>query len=101
MARLIDVRDQALPTQLSLRTGDVLVVSASGGFVSEGKPVVERLGPFIVGSLQPDGTILSPMGSPNTVLFWARQTGQATITVSLGDPFVNPQPTEVTVRVEG
>lgn len=100
MARLIDVEDvQSLPNQLDLHTGDLLVIKASGGFVSDGETVVERLGPFVPGSLQTNGTILSPMGSPNTVLFWARQTGQATVSVSLGDPFFNPQLVQVVVHV--
>lgn len=100
MARLIEVGDaQSLPPQLSLRTGDLLVVRASGGFVSDGETIIERLGPFVPGSLQADGTILEPIGSPSTILFRARQTGRSTLSVSLGDPFFNPQLVQVVLHV--
>lgn len=101
MARLIEIENvQQLRSPLSLRTGDVLMVKASGGFVQAGEGVVERLGPFMPGLMQNDQSILSPMGSPGTVMFLARHPGQATVAVVSGDPFFNPEHIGVDIRVD-
>lgn len=100
MARLIDIDDiQSLPSILHLNIGDLLMVKASGGFVKKGESSIERLGPFILGVLQKDHSILSPIGSPGTVIFVARKIGQATIAVATGDPFFNPQLVELEIRI--
>ena len=102
MAQLIEIDDvNALPSPLTIRIGDVLLVRASGGNIVTGEASIERLGPFITGlPLSDSNEILSPMGSPNTLMFVARSAGFATIEVATGDPYFNPQFTRVDVQVD-
>ncbi|HEV8072389.1 MAG TPA: hypothetical protein VGP76_32020 [Planctomycetaceae bacterium] len=93
MARLIElthVKNSHGP--VSIRVGDVLLISASGGLVQSGSSI-ELGGPYIpataVGS-----EVLTAMGGPHTMLAWARQHGPATLEIVTGDPW---QETEVTV----
>ena len=102
MAQLIEIDDvNALPSPLTIRIGDVLLVRASGGNIVTGEACIERLGPFITG-LPTGGSneLLSPMGSPNTIMFLARNAGPATIEVATGDPYFNPQFTRIEVQVD-
>ena len=102
MPRLIDVSAlQPLPSAISLRTGDLLLVRATGGAVVEGGATVEALGAFGAGTLAPDGSVLAAMGGPNAVLFLARELGRARIEVMRGDPWRGPRQAaiiEVTVE---
>jgi hypothetical protein len=92
MARLIEVQAaQALPASFTLEPGDLLLFQASGGHLLAGAGVVELLGAFLPGTMAPGGAIVSPMGAPNTVLFLARQPGQARIGVVRGDPWSRPE----------
>lgn len=102
MAQLIEVDDvNALPSPLTIRIGDVLVVRASGGNIVTGEASIERLGPFITGlPIGDSNELLSPMGSPHTVMFLARGSGPATIEIATGDPFFNPQFIRVEIQVE-
>jgi hypothetical protein len=101
MGRLIEVQHaQDLPTRLTIRVGDVLIFRASGGHVHSGAEVVAILGPFIPGVLGDNGQIVSPMGSPNRVLFLARHPGRATIDVVTGDPWHAPKTTALSITVE-
>lgn len=97
MSRLIEV--QPVPADLTVGVGDVLRFAASGGRVRNGT-AVEILGIFVEGVLGTDGRVLTPMGSPNAVLFHARQPGRATIDVITGDPWHSPATRNVTVIVE-
>ena len=76
MARLIEVQDaRTCPSPLTVSLGDLLLFRATGGRVRSGDDVVELLGPFLSAVLGDDGTILTPLGPPNTVLFHARRPG--------------------------
>jgi hypothetical protein len=101
MARLIEVQDaRVCPSPLTVHLGDVLLFRAAGGRVRSGGDVVELLGSFLPAVLGDDGTILTPMGPPNTVLCRARQPGRAQIDVVTGDPFHTPQTTTLGITVE-
>jgi hypothetical protein len=100
MARLIDIDDARLViSPLTLQVGDVLLFKASGGHVRSGTDVVEISGPFLPAVLGDNGAIFTPMGAPNTVLFRALRTGQATLDVVTGDPWHSPHSTAVEIIV--
>jgi len=101
MGRLIELQDmRTCPASLTLRSGDVLLVHAPGGHVRSGSEVVEILGPLVPAVLGLDGSILSPVGPPNTVLFRALQPGRARIEIVTGDPFHKVRKTELGITVE-
>src|SRR5215510_3520468 len=101
MARLIEVQDaRVCPLPLTVALGDVLLFRATGGRIRSGGDVVELLGSFLTAVLGEDGTILTPMGPPNTVLFRARRPGRARIDVVTGDLFYTPQTTTIDIIVE-
>lgn len=101
MAQLIEVDTLApLPSRIRVKQGDLLLFRASGGHVTAGEGVVERLGPYTSALAGAGGEVLAPMGPPNTVLFAARQPGQATIDVVTGDPFYSAQATAIEIEVE-
>ncbi len=101
MPRLIEVRDaRACQSPQTIKVGDVFLFRAAGGHVRSGDDVLELLGPFTPAVVGDDGTIFTPMGPPNTVLFRARQPGQALIDVVTGDPFHAPQTTVLRIAVE-
>lgn len=100
MARLIEISTtQTLPPTLWLEVGDLLLFRVNGGHVQTGDDVVERLGPYLPGTVLNNGQVLNPEGLPNTVLFLARAPGQARIDVvngGFGQP-VNRQTFELTI----
>ena len=101
MGRLIEIQQvQDAPSSLALEVGDVVLFKASGGHVQSGAGVVEMLGAFLSAILGDNGTILTPMGAPNTVLFRALRPGRATIDVVTGDPWQAPQTTTLGIIVE-
>jgi hypothetical protein len=101
MARLVEVQQaQVRPSSLSVRTGDVLLVQATGGRVQSGGDVVEMLGPFLPAVLGEDGSVVTPMGAPNTVLLRAHRPGRAIIDVVTGDPWHAPQSVTLSIVVE-
>jgi hypothetical protein len=101
MALLIEVQDVNIsPSPLTVHPGDVLFLRAAGGRIRSGADVVEFLGPFLSAVVGDDGTILTPMGPPNTILLRARRPGRAVIDVVTGDPFHHPQTTELILTVE-
>lgn len=88
MGRLIEIQHvQVVPPSLTLEAGDVLIFDATGGRVQSNSGVMEFLGPFLPGVIGDNGQILSPMGTPNTILFLARRPGRATIDVVIGEPW--------------
>ena len=103
MARLIDLRPDvgALPASLTVEVGDVLVFDATGGHVRSGADAVELVGAFRTGVVANDGQILSPMGTPSTVLFRAHRPGRATIDVVTGDPWHAPESVVLDLAVMG
>ena len=108
MARLIEIQDVTmLPTKLSIRLGDILWFSATGGRVSSNEAsssvktdVVRALGAFSPGVVGPAGEIVSPAGPPSTVLFLASSVGAASIEVMTGDPWHHVRTTLLDVTVE-
>jgi hypothetical protein len=100
MPRLIDVPSQTpLPSVISLRMGDLLLVRATGGAVVAGV-AVECLGALGAAALHPDGSVLAAMGSPDAVVFRAHEPGRATIEVVRGPPQGGlPRITAVSVSV--
>jgi hypothetical protein len=102
MARLIEVQDVSVcPSPLMVHPGDLLLFRAVGGQVQSGDDVIEMLGPFVQAVLGNDGNILTPMGPPNTILFYARQPGSALIDVITGDFFHAPQTNSLSITVDG
>jgi len=102
MARLIEVQDVSVcPSPLMVDQGDLLLFWAVGGQIRSGGDVVEMLGPFLQAVIGNDGNILTPMGSPNTILFYARQSGGALIEVITGDFFHTPQTNSLSITVDG
>lgn len=100
MSRLIEIPPaQQLPQVLTVGTGDVLRFDASGGHLRAGD-AVELLGSFVGALLGTDGTVLTPAGAPNVVLFRARAPGRAEIDVVTGDPWRSPVTRTLTVTVE-
>lgn len=108
MSRLIEIQDlDALPPALKVQSGDVLWFAATGGRAgpSDGKmnesaDVVSLLGIYMQCVIGTNGQVLSPLGSPNTVLFLARQSGRARIEVVTGDPWHEPRTISLDVIVE-
>jgi hypothetical protein len=100
MARLIEVQDvRVCPSPLMVHPGDLLLFWAVGGQVRSGDDVVEMFGPFLQAVLGNDGNILTPMGPPNKILFYARQAGSALIDVITGDLFHTPQTNSLSITV--
>jgi hypothetical protein len=101
MSRLIELqRVQDAPSHLSVRVGDVLLIGATGGRVEDGGAAVELWGPFVSGVVGTDGSVVTPMGPPNTVLVRARGPGSATLELFTGDPFHGPRATRLVLTVE-
>ena len=100
MPRLIELGDPARHAGgLTLEAGDVVIAAASGGFVS---PDDGPLAPPMIltrGAIGTDGTILTPMGPPGTVLFHARAPGSGVMTIVTGDPFGVSRRSEIAVMV--
>jgi hypothetical protein len=90
---------QDLPADMTVGVGDLLRFAASGGRVREGA-AVEIVGIFVESVLGTDGRVLTPMGSPNAVLFHALRPGRATIDVVTGDPWRSPVTQSMTIVVE-
>lgn len=101
MARLIEIQAVAgCPSPLVARSGDVLLFRATGGRLESGGNTVEMLGAFVPAVIGDDGSILQPMGLPDTVLVLARRPGRARIAVILGDLSQPPQAVRVSIHVE-
>ena len=109
MGRLIEIQDlDALPSDLTLRVGDALWFAATGGRVRQSdeqvnsveEEAVQLLGIFLQSVVGTNGQILSPMGSPNAVLFLARSSGQAKIDIVTGDPWRDAPTVTLNVIVE-
>ncbi|MEX5306105.1 hypothetical protein RF644_10160 [Kocuria sp. CPCC 205258] len=100
MARLIDVRPQEenIPSELGVTVGDVIRFIATGGRVRSGTSV-ELLGMFTDSVVGTDGSVLTPSGPPTTVLFRARQLGDAVVDVVAGFPFHHSKTWSVLIRV--
>jgi hypothetical protein len=99
MGRLIEVRRVvALPAELVVQVGDLLLFRATGGRVQSGAGVT-NLGSFVAGTLTNDGQVLSAMGAPDATLFHASEPGRVLIELFTGDPWREPRRTIVAVEV--
>lgn len=87
MARLVEIGIDP-PRSLSLQPGDMLNVSASGGFVESGEGVVEAIGPFVPATIGLDGRLISPETPPTNMLFLAARPGRARLAVFSGGGLV-------------
>lgn len=101
MSRYIDVRpdEEGLPSELVLAVGDVVRFAATGGRIRSGTGV-ELLGVLSESVVGTDGSVLTPLGAPGTVLIRARSPGLAVVDVVSGDPFRAPVTRSVAVRVD-
>ena len=100
MARWIEVGREALPGQLTIRVGDLLRFSASGGHVRAGAEVLQLLGPFIPAVVATDGRVLAPQAAPGILVFLARAPGAARVDVVTGDPWRAPVMTAIEIQIE-
>src|SRR6266852_2596509 len=101
MSRLIEIQHgQDIPASLTVKSGDVLLFRATGGWVQSGSEVVEVIGHFVAGVLANNGELLFPAGAPDTVLFQAKTPGRATIDVVTGDPYRASRTTTLDITVE-
>ncbi|MGY1640619.1 hypothetical protein ACI782_05725 [Geodermatophilus sp. SYSU D00703] len=100
MSRYIDVRpdEEGMPSELVIAVGDVVRFAATGGRIRSGSGV-ELLGVFSESVVGTDGSILTPLGAPGTVLIRARSPGLTLVDVVSGDPFRSPVTRSVAVRV--
>lgn len=100
MSRLIEIPGggQGMPAELVVDVGDVLRFDATGGRVRAGT-AVELVGILVDSVLGTDGTVLTPAGTPNVVLFRAGEPGRAGIDVVTGEPFRSPSTHHLTVVV--
>jgi len=88
MTRLIEIDDaKYCAPSLSVKVGDLLVFSASGGWVNTGDSALRLVGVFMRAVIGTNRMVLEPVGSPNAVVFEVQQQGQATIDVISGNPF--------------
>jgi hypothetical protein len=88
MIEIVD--NKSCPSRLSLRVGDVLFVRAVGAHIRPGDTAVEMLGPFTSAVVGTEGSIIEPMGPPNTVLFRALSAGRARLEIVTSEPFSLP-----------
>ncbi len=84
---------------LELSVGDVLKLSSTGARVLTGHHAVELLGIFTSAAFTTVGTILTPLGAPNVVLFRATEPGESSIEVMIGDPWHAPRSVPLSIRV--
>jgi hypothetical protein len=101
MARWIEIRSgDRLPESFTIKVGDLLMFSASGGRLRSDENVLELLGHFIPAVLGDNWQILSPVATPNSVFFIARASGVAVIEIVKGDPWHASTTTRHAIRVE-
>jgi hypothetical protein len=101
MKRLVEIEDVRLVgPSITLSVGDVLLFNGTGGHVQSGDDILEYQGALLRALPGHDGTILTPAGAPNAVLFRARAPGQARIDVIKGDPWHRSEATILHVNVE-
>jgi len=102
VGRFIEVQSyEEIQQALTLKVGDCLCVHTSGGNVDEGLGVVESFGPLLDSVLGNNGEVLVPLGFPNRMLFFARRSGRAVITLPTGSPLQSNSLKRISVSVEG
>lgn len=98
---MIDIQPDAepVPADLMITMGDVLRFAASGGRVITGTSV-GLLGIYTTAVVGTDGRVMAPMGSPDVVMFQAREPGNTEIDVITGDPYQSASPQRLNITVE-
>lgn len=100
MPRLIELQDvKNCSEALTIRVGDVLMISGSGGRIESGSSI-ELGGPYIPATAVTSGEVLTPMGAPHTMLAWACRRGLTILEIVSGDPWQETQKTILHVNVE-
>lgn len=100
MPRLIDVGPD-LPPTLTVKVGDIVRFSATGGRVTHGDAALESLGAFAPGVVGTHGGVLSPEGVPGMQAFRALRPGNAEIQVFRGGfGFTATSPHAVAITIE-
>jgi len=99
MARLVELGPD-FPESLSLRPGDMLNISASGGRVESGADAIEPIGPFVPAVLGLDGRLISPQTPPTNMLFRALCPGRARLLVFSGGGLVPTRSDAIDILVE-
>jgi hypothetical protein len=106
MARLIEIQDiHNLPQAIEVAVGDVLCLSATGGWVRDvtdetSKPaVLELVGAYVQSIVGPAGEIVSPAGPPTILLVVARQAGTGVVDLVTGDPWQSAQTSALRITV--
>jgi hypothetical protein len=101
MSRLIEIDDaRACAPSLSVKVGDLLVFSASGGRMNTSGPALRYLGAFMRAVVGTNREVLEPMGLPNSVVFEVLQHGQAKIDVISGGLSGNRSTTTLLIIVK-
>ncbi|MEA3053589.1 MAG: hypothetical protein QOG72_2492 [Sphingomonadales bacterium] len=98
MSRLIDIGADPV-AGLTVRVGDVLSFSASGGRVESGGSAIETLGSFLPAVVGLNGEVLTPETPPTTVLFRAAGPGRARLTLFSGSNWAAPQSRTVEIEI--
>jgi hypothetical protein len=100
MPRLIELQEvQRYRGPLTIRVGDVLLISGSGGQIESGSSI-ELGGPYLPATAAASGEVLTAVGTPHTMLAWARRRGPAILEVVSGDPWQETQKTILHVNVD-
>jgi hypothetical protein len=100
MPRLIEIpKAEDGPPSLTIAVGDCLLFRASGGRIAQGGPCVELCGPFFPAFVAPSGEVISPQGSPDSVLVLARAPGPATLEIFRGDAWRGSHKITVAITV--
>jgi hypothetical protein len=100
MMRLIELQEvKNCCGPLTIRVGDVLMISGSGGRIESGE-AIELGGPYLPATAVTSGEVLTAMGVPHTMLAWARRPGPAILMVVVGNPWQETEKTFLHVNVE-
>lgn len=106
MGRLIEALDvRAMPGQLILEVGDILLCHAFGGRITK-VPVsgadlpVKILGPLVAAVVGKDGQVVAPQGLPNSLMLLAQSVGRASVRLNVGEPCGHSEEVTVNVTVE-
>src|SRR5947207_2642195 len=99
MPRLIELQDvKNTHAPITIRVDDVLLILGSGGRIKSGSSV-ELGGPYIPATAVASGEVVTAMGTPGTILAWARKPGLTILDVVSGDPWRETEKTVLHVNV--
>lgn len=100
MPRLIELQEvKDFRGPLTIYVGDVLLIFGSGGRIESGSSI-ELGGPYVPATTVASGEVLTAMGTPGTMLAWARSSGLTILEIASGDPWQGTEKTILHVNVE-